>query len=327
MKNKKIIIGASSSVIFIAIIWFFTKPLTKKSEDSFTPPTLNSTQSASLKKGFTLNNDATNIYWEKYTNNFKDVVITEYNIEKPVLLETATEISKTLNFTDKEKTELQSGSLLWRSNQKNLLYLKDSNTIEIDFVESKTDKKGFNPEKIEQKAIDFVGQILPKTKLNITSIDYFLSDKNIPIPGESTTSQLAKVNFNQTIDNLKLIPENLSSEYTVSILIDASLKVRTIKIRDLITNSIPTNKKTNISRDVIKNIIPNEIHRLTPFSIEIENTIKNSEDNKFFIKSIEAVYTNTNNKTRPVLHLIGDLVTKNKTYSNVDFVSSIPEPE
>ena len=328
MKNKKILIGILTGLFFIIIIWLLSKSTTDKKSSKNTSPLIENTtpQSSSSADTFVLKNDVSSLTWENYDNNFKDTTVTEYNIEKAKLEDLSANIAKTLGFSESEKTISPLKNVFWKKATKNILYLKDDNIIKVEFILPTTTKTGFLEKEINSTINSFVSKILPKNDLQISSIEYFLEDKNIPILGTQQNSKLAKVNLSQTINGIKILPENISSEFVVSIIIDSSLNIRSVKIRDLVINYIATNKKQEILSSQIKQIIPNEIHRLTPFSIKTENLIKENLDNKFSINSVEVAYLINKDKLRPVFYLSGKILNKNQEIGEASFVSPIPIP-
>lgn len=313
------------SVIIIAILSSKTK-IANNITPTNTSPILPETITSNGSDKFILKNDVSEIDWSEYSNNLMESSVKSYSFEPTSFDILSSQIASALNFNESQLKVTSSGNKIWSTTDRDLMYTKDNNVIEINNYLPQTKNTGFQEDKLIQTASSELVKILPSTQFTFSNVNYFLKDNNIPVPGNVQNSKLAEVNYNQQIDGLNIIPQSLSNPSSVSIIINSDLKVRSVKIRYLISNSLASKDKINISPSNIKNIIPREIHRLTPYSLDLENQLSSISKPKFFIQKINIALLARQNKLEPVFILTGRVEFENQKIDNTVFVAPIPTP-
>ena len=78
-----------------------------------------------------------------------------------------------------------------------------------------------------------------------------------------------------------------------------------------------TDYKTPVDIDITK------IHRITPFSVESEDIVYKSTNNKLTAKSVEVAYTQINDRLYPIYIISGDLYSNEVLIGKTSFVAPI----
>lgn len=326
MKNKKIITIAVILLPIVIVGIFLTTKKTQNTQqnNNFTSITELNTNSSNI---FYLNNSINEISWNNQVQD-SETIPRSFSITNIDLSKTADTIATKFNFDPSVFLDIGFGDKMWKNNDQIVLFLDKDKVIEVSYPTKSTFRSGFIEKQLIDESTKIVNNIIQIPNLKLHRIEYFLLDNYESEAGKMENSRIAKVHFIQTIPNSDkiIIPENFTDYSTITLTIDSSLNPRYIKINNIVENFSPSEEKIKISfqRDNIKKEL---LHRITPYDIDKEIELEQSQSNTLNAKNIKLEYTQKGDKLFPVYLIEGNIFIKDEDIGESTFVSPVTNSE
>ena len=323
MKKKnllKIISLTLPVIIIIAFLLLRDNQPTKTTENQSQPINELDTNSSNI---FYLNSNLKKIEWLSDEIK-KEEIPAKYITTNINMSNLADDIAVKLNFDPKTYIDINMGDKMWTRGDQVLLFLNKDKVIEISYPTKKTFKSGFIEKQLVEESLKIVSNLVNTSNLTIKRIEYFLLDNYESMSGKMENSRIAKVHFSQTTPDSKkiIIPENFSDFSTISLTIDSSLQPRYLKINNLLDQITPSTEKKTVTfnKDSIKT---NLLHRVTPYDIDHEIELEQSQNATIKANKINTVYTQSNSTLYPIYLIEGNIYIEDEDIGPASLVAPI----
>jgi hypothetical protein len=236
-----------------------------------------------------------------------------YTTDTLINLDLAKKISLSMGFLSDQMQNLY-GNFIWNTpDQTNiLLYTPNEKAIHYQHTLPAINTAMINQRSAQDLAINTIQRLIPGQNFSIDSIVYETdSDYTDRIVTPQNADQI-RININQTIDDLPVIPSTLIDPTMSYITVNRDQKIVNMTINDGYTDASRTNNSQTFSADSLKQVNPNNLINLTPHRLDHGEILRTSSTITLKVDRVNVAYINIKGTLSPVYLIYGNLTPNNR---------------